>query len=140
MIRNFFIDAFRNIRKQMGYIILNVGGLAIGITSFIFISLFVVNELSYDRFHKNHENIYCIKIIGQMSGGILDQAITDAPMAQAMLNDYPEVLHVTRVINRGAWLIRFGEKRFNEDGLFFADSTFFSVLDFNILKETKKPL
>ena len=51
-----------------------------------------------------------------------------------MLNDYPEVLHATRVTQMGAWLIRFGENKFNEDGVLFADSTFFDVFDFKLLK------
>ena len=138
MFKNYLNNAFRNIRKQTGYIILNVGGLAIGITSFMFITLYVIHELSYDRFHENYENIYRLKVIGRMAGGVLDQAVTAAPMAQAMLNDYPEVLEATRVIRMGAWLIRFGENRFNEDGMLFADSTFFNVFDFKLLRGDQK--
>ncbi len=121
-------------RKQRGYIILNVSGLAIGLTSFLFIALYVINELSFDRFHKNYENIYGLKVAGRMAGGELDQAVTAAPMARAMINDYLEVLAVTRVTRLGAWLICFGENKFNEDGVLFADSTFFSVFDFRLLK------
>jgi len=138
MIKNFFINAYRNMRKQGGYVLLNVGGLAIGLTSFLFISLYVINELSYDRFHKNYQNIYSLKVVGRMAGGVLDQAVTAAPMAQAMLKDYPEVLAATRVTRMGAWLIRFGENKFNEDGVLFADSTFLSVLDFKLLKGDPK--
>jgi putative ABC transport system permease protein len=138
MSKKFFINAFRNMRKQPGYIALNVGGLAIGLTSFLFIAMYVIHELSYDRFHKNYENIYRLKVVGRMAGGVLDQAVTAAPMAQAMLNDYPEVLHATRVTRLGAWLIRFGENRYNEDGVLFADSTFFSVFDFKLLKGDPK--
>jgi len=134
MLKNFFVNAVRNIRKRSGYILLNIGGLAIGLTSFIFISLYVINELSYDRFHTNYENIYRIKIVGRMAGGELDQAITAAPMAQAMLKDYPEVLQATRVRGWGDWLIRVGEKKFNEEGVLFADSTFFNVFGFKLLK------
>ncbi len=134
MLKNFFVNAIRNIRKRSGYILLNIGGLAIGLTSFIFISLYVINELSYDRFHTNYENIYRIKIVGRMAGGELDQAITAAPMAQALLKDYPEVLQVTRVRGMGDWLIRFGDKKFNEEGVLFADSTFFNVFGFKLLK------
>jgi putative ABC transport system permease protein len=125
-------------RKQRGSVILNITGLAIGLTSFLFITLYVINELSYDRFHENYENIYRPKVVGRMSGGEIDQAITAAPMAQAMLNDYPEILRATRVTRMGAWLIRFGDKKFNEDGVLFADSTFFSVLDFKLLKGDPK--
>ena len=94
----------------------------------------MINELSYDRFHKNYENIYRIKVVGRMAGGEIDQAITAAPMAQAMLKDYPEVLQVTRVRGMGDWLIRFGDKKFNEEGVLFADSTFFNVFGFKLLK------
>jgi putative ABC transport system permease protein len=138
MLKNFFINALRNMNKQRGYILLNVGGLAIGLTSFMFISLYVINELSYDRFHNNYENIYSLKVSGRMAGGVLDQAVTAAPMAQAMLKDYPEVLQATRVTQMGAWLIRFGENKFNEDGVLFADSTFFNVFDFKLLKGDPK--
>jgi putative ABC transport system permease protein len=134
MLKNFFLNAFRNMRKQSGYIILNVGGLAVGLTSFLFITLYVLDELSYDRFHKNYENIYSIKVVGRLAGGVLDQAVTAAPMASAILNDYPEVLAATRVTQMGAWLIRFGENKYNEDGVLFADSTFFKVFDFKLLK------
>jgi len=138
MLKNFFINAFRNVRKQRGYILINLGGLAIGLTSFLFISLYVINELSYDRFHKNYENIYRLKVVGRMAGGVLDQAVTAAPMAQAMLKDYPEVVKAARVTQMGAWLIRFGENKFNEDGVLFADSTFLDVLDFKLLKGDPK--
>jgi putative ABC transport system permease protein len=125
-------------RKQRGYLLLNVGGLTIGLTSFMFITLYVMHELSYDRFHKNYENIYSLKVVGRMAGGVLYQAVTAAPMAKAMLNDYPEVLHVTRVTQMGAWLIRFGENKFNEDGVLFADSTFFDVFGFKLLSGDPK--
>jgi len=134
MLKNFFIDGLRKFRKQPGYVLLNVGGLAVGLVSFIFISLYVINELSFDRFHKNYENVYRVKVIGRMAGGEIDQAITAAPMAQAMLKDYPEVLQATRVRGMGDWLIRFGDKKFNEEGVLFADSTFFKVFSFRLLK------
>jgi putative ABC transport system permease protein len=134
MLKNFFISIVRNLRRQSGSVILNITGLAVGLTVFVFITLYVLNELSYDRFHKNYENIYRPKVVGRLAGGELDQAITAAPMAQAILNDYPEVLHATRVTRMGAWLIKFGDKKFNEDGVLFADSTFFDVFDFKLLK------
>ncbi len=138
MLKLFFINAFRNLRKQRGSVIINLTGLTIGLTSFLFISLYVINELSFDRFHKNYENIYRVKVVGRMSGGEINQAITAAPMAQAMIKDYPEVKEVTRARKMGAWLIRFGDKKFNEDGVMFADSTFFNVLDFKLLKGDPK--
>ena len=134
MFRNFITNAFRNMKKQSGYVMLNMAGLVIGLTSFMFISLYVIHELSYDRFHRNYENIYRMKVVGRMAGGELDQAVTAAPMAQAMLNDYPEVIRATRVREMGDWLIGYGENKFNEENVLFVDSTFFDVLDFRMIK------
>ena len=125
-------------RKQSGYVLLNICGLAIGLTSFMFITLYVIHELSYDRFHKNYENTYSLKVVGRMAGGVLDQAVTCSTDGQAMLNDYPEVVNAARVTQMGAWLIRFGENKFNEDGVLFADSTFFDVLDFKLISRRSK--
>ena len=121
-------------KRQSGYVALNMVGLSIGLTCFLLISLYVIHELSYDRFHRNYENIYRLKVVGRMAGGELNQAVTAAPMAQAMLNDYPEVVRAARVRGMGDWLIGYGENKFNEDGMLFADSTFFDVLDFRFLK------
>jgi len=134
MLKNFFINAARNFRKRGGYIILNTGGLTIGLTSFLFITLYVSHELSFDRFHSNYENTYRIKITGQFAGGTLDQAVTAAPMAHAIINDYPEVLQAVRIRDLGDWLIRFGDIKFNETGVLFADSAFFKVFDFRLLR------
>jgi putative ABC transport system permease protein len=125
-------------RKHSGYLILNITGLTIGLTSFLLITIYVLHELSYDRFHKNYENIYRIKVKGVMAGATLDQAITAAPMAQTLLTDYPEILHAVRINRSGAWLVKYGENRFNEDGVLFADSSFFSVLDFKLLRGDSK--
>ena len=121
-------------KKQSGYVALNMAGLSIGLTCFLLISLYVIHELSYDRFHRNYENTYRLKVVGRMAGGELNQAVTAAPMAQAMLTDYPEVIRAARVRGMGDWLIGYGENKFNEDGVLFADSTFFDVLDFRFLK------
>lgn len=138
MLKKFFITAFRNFGKQPGFVILNIFGLATGLASFMFIMLYVYHELTFDRFHKNYENIYRVKVVGRMSGGKLDQAVTAAPMSKAMVSDYPEVITSARVTRLGAWLIKYGDNRFNEDGVLFADSTFFSVLDFRLLRGDPK--
>jgi putative ABC transport system permease protein len=117
---------------------LNLAGLTIGLASFLLITIYVLHELSYDRFHKNYENIYRIKVKGIMAGSTLDQAITAAPMAQAILSDYPEILHAVRLNRSGAWLVKNGDIRFNEDGVLFADSSFFSVFDFKLLNGDAK--
>jgi len=138
MLNNFFTNAFRNMRKHTGYLLLNLTGLTIGLTSFLLITLYVLHELSYDRFHKNYENIYRIKVKGVMAGATLNQAITAAPMAKTLLADYPEIEHAVRINRSGAWLVKYGDTRFNEDGVLFADSSFFSVFNFKLLNGDPK--
>jgi putative ABC transport system permease protein len=136
MLRNFFVNAFRNVRKHSGYFVLNIIGLTIGLTSFLLITLYVIHEISYDRFNKNFKNTFRIKVKGMMAGSTLDMAVTAPPMAQALLNDYPEVEHATRIFKSASntWVVRYGETRFIEDRVLFADSTFFSVFDFKLLR------
>lgn len=138
MLKNFYLTAIRNLLKHKSYFLINISGLAIGIASFIFISLYIINELSYDKFHSQSENIYRIHVRGQMMGQAMDMAVTATPMAQALLNEYPEVSQLTRVKESGAWFIGRDNKKFNEDGVLFADSTFFEVFDFKFLSGDKK--
>lgn len=130
MLKNYYLTAIRNLLKHKSYFLLNMSGLAIGIASFVFISLYIIHELNYDRFHQGADNVYRVHVRGQMMGQTLDMAVTASPMAQALLNDYPEVEQVTRVKESGSWFIGNGDRKFNEDGVYFADSTFFDVLDF----------
>jgi putative ABC transport system permease protein len=136
MIKFFFVNSIRNMKKHFSYLVLNILGLTIGLTSFLLITLYVLHELSYDRFHKNSENIYRIKVTGVMAGSTLDMAVTAPPMSQALINDYPEVEHAVRLFKSGAntWLVKYGDTRFYEDAVLFADSSFFSVFDFKLLR------
>ncbi len=108
--------------------------MAIGITCGIFIILFVNHELSYDQFHTKADRIFRIGVSGKFSGSEFNQAITAQPMAQALISDYPEVKNVVRLREYGDWLVTYGEKRFHEENMLFADSTFFEIFDFRLLK------
>lgn len=136
MISNFFKIAFRNLFRQFGYTSINIAGLAIGLACSILISLYVINEMTYDRFHENAERIYRIGVKGKMLGNDLNQAVTAAPMYQTLAAEYSEIEHVTRVARFGGWLVRYGEKKFmeTEKTFLFADSTFFNVFSFHLIK------
>ncbi len=140
MFLNIIKVAFRNLVRQSGYTFINIFGLAIGLLCSILIFLYVINELTYDRFHEKADRIYRIGVRGRMPGNELNQAVTAAPMAEALDNDYPEVEHVTRIAPFGGWLVKYGEKQFHETErtFLFADSTFFDVFDFNLIKGNPK--
>ncbi|KPK80533.1 MAG: hypothetical protein AMS27_16885 [Bacteroides sp. SM23_62_1] len=134
MFFNYILIAIRNLVKHRVYTLINITGMAIGITCSIFIILFVNHELSYDRFHTKAERIFRVGVSGKFSGNEFDQAITAQPMAQALVSDYPEVENVVRLRKYGDWLITYKDNKFHEENILFADSTFFEIFDFKILK------
>ncbi len=138
MIKNYFLTAIRNLLKNWSYSLINIIGLSIGIAASLFIALYVIHETSYDRFHANADQIYRIGVEGQFSSEIIDQVVTAAPMAQAMIQDYPEVKNAVRLREAGDWLMVYGDRKFNEDNVLFADSSFFDVFSFDLIKGDPK--
>jgi putative ABC transport system permease protein len=122
--------------RQKGYTLINIFGLTIGLASSIFILLYVINELSYDKFHEKSDQIHRVWISGSMEATEMRHAVTSPPMAEALLNDYPEVEQSCRLRKAGGWLVRKGDRVFHEtdDEFLFADSTFFDVFSFKLLK------
>jgi putative ABC transport system permease protein len=136
MIANIIKVAFRNLFKHFGYSFINILGLAIGLASSIFIFLYVINELTYDRFHEKSDRIYRAWVMGNLAGTEMQHAITAPPMMEALLNDYPEVEDAVRVSQMGGWLVRAGDRKFHETDreFIFADSTFFDVFSFELIQ------
>src|SRR5689334_25159788 len=97
MFKNYFKIAWRNLTKNKTYSFLNISGLAIGLTCFIFIALWVTNELSYDKFNKNYDRIARVVCTAKTESGTSEYAVTSAPMATALKNDFPEVEDAVRL-------------------------------------------
>ncbi|MEM7549528.1 MAG: ABC transporter permease [Bacteroidota bacterium] len=133
MFRNFYFTAIRNLIKNKVYTLLNTSGLVIGLSSFIFIALYIASELSYDRFHSSYENIYRVKSAGYIRSQEVNEATSCSPLARTMLQDYPEIQQATRIRKNSPLLTGRGTREFSEDGVLFADSTFFDVFDFKLL-------
>ena len=136
MLRSYFLVALRNLWKHRGYTLINIFGLTIGLASTILIMLYVINEMTYDRFHEKADRIYRVWISGSMPATEMRHAVSSPPMAEALLNDYPEVEQTVRLRKAGGWIVRRGDRIFNEteDDFIFADSTFFDVFSFKLLK------
>jgi putative ABC transport system permease protein len=131
MLRNYLTVALRALRRSKGYTVINVVGFAVGIAVCLLIVLYVRHELSYDTFHEKSERLY--RIVSQDSTGELSGA-TQAPMASAMARDFPAVEKAARLYGRSKTLFSYGQKRFYvEDGL-RADSTFFDMLTFPLMR------
>jgi len=138
MIKNFFLTAFRNLTQKWSYSFINILGLTIGLASVIYIFLFVSFELSYDKMHNHYDRIYRMGVKGMLMNSEINQAITAAPMAEALRNDYPEVAGACRLTTAGDWLMTYKDKKFNERYFLFADSTFFDIFSFKLIKGDPK--
>ncbi|WAC14323.1 ABC transporter permease [Dyadobacter pollutisoli] len=130
MIRNYFKIAWRNLVRNRTFSAINISGLAIGLASCMLISLYVLDELSFDRFHTKGDRIVRVFFHGIMQGGVMHEAHVMPPTAAALKADYPEVEEATRLRQGGNPLILIGEKLFTDDRLAFVDSNFLNVFTF----------
>jgi len=97
MLRNYLLSSVRSLIHQRGITVINILGLAIGLTASALIILYIIHELSFDRFHENHERIFRIAVRGEISGQELDVAVTSPPFGPALCSDYPEIVDYTRI-------------------------------------------
>jgi len=133
MLKNYLLLAFKNFRKQKMFSLINILGLTVGITCCLMIFLFIINEFSYDNFHKNGKNIYRVMRVSHQNG-TSEIPYLSAPYATALLTDYPDaVQHAVRVFPDND-LITYKEISFNEKKIFLVDSNFFSLFSFPLIK------
>jgi ABC-type antimicrobial peptide transport system permease subunit len=122
--------AYRNITKDKAYSIINITGLAIGLASSILILLWLQNELSYDKFHKNADQIYRIT----SSIGDFKAAINPAGMPDGLKSQMPVIKNTTRLSSITTVLLEAGNKKFEEKRVFYADPSFMDVFSFSLVQ------
>lgn len=131
MFKNYFKIAWRNLLRNKTFSIINIVGLAIGLACFLVIALYVLDELSYDRFNKNADRIYRINTDIRFGGSKMHAAETSDMMGQVLKKDYPQVEQFTRIYNNaGPRLIKKGNVFIKEEKAVYVDSTFFDVFTF----------
>lgn len=133
MLINYIKIAFRNMVRHKEYSFINVLGLTFGLTCCLLIALYIHHELSYDDFHKQADRIYRVVEDISVAGSRTSLASTTGAAGPALVHDFPEVLRVVR-FNGATMLVSNGEKRFQENNIFFTDSTVFDVFTFPLLK------
>jgi len=117
--------------RHKTFSIINVIGLAMGLSCFLLISLYVLDELSYDKFNPNADRIYRINSDVRFGGTELNSALSSDIHGQMMKKDYPEVEQYTRIYNsNGSKFIKKGNSYINEQKVAHVDSTFFEVFAF----------
>lgn len=137
MIKNYFKVAFRNIFKQKGYSFINITGLAIGMACSMFMLLWISDEMSFDKFHTNAENIYRVELDQPTPQGMFHVNVSPFPMGPGIKNEIPEIKNTCRNAHPGVLLLTYKDKKFFEDGIYAVDPSFFEMFSFPIIKGDK---
>ena len=136
MIKNYIKIAFRNLRKYKFISFINIFGLAIGLTCCLLITTYVINELSYDRYNKNAENIYRVTRSFNNSEGVVSLRLSTVspPFGYYFPTDFPEIKKMTRLLNIGTLPFKYDDKIIAETNVYVADSNLFKVFTLKVLE------
>ncbi len=128
MFRNYLKIALRNLWKQKAFSAINIIGLAVGLCCFLLISMYVLDEVSFDKYNQKAERIYRINSDILFGGNALHLPVTSDVMGATLKKDYPQVEEYTRIYaSSGSKLLKKGSEFINEPNVAHADSTFFNV-------------
>ncbi len=127
MTRNYIKIAWRNLKRNKLFSLINILGLSLGISTCFIIMLYVQDELSYDKFHENATNIVRIVFRADINGGKINESVTMAPVAQTLKNDFPEVNDATRLLDYGNPKISYENNVFKDLRFAFADPNIFDI-------------
>ena len=133
MIKNYLKIAFRNLKKTKGFSSINIAGLALGLTCFMFIIVYVYNEMSYDRYPADAKNIYRINLNSTGNGNVEVYPNVDVAVGEGLKNEYPEIKATTR-LSRANDFVKYEDKQFKEEHLAYVDSNFLQMFSIPFLE------
>lgn len=136
MLKNYLKVAWRSLQRNRTFSIINITGLAVGLGCFLLIALYVLDELSFDRYYDKAGNIYRINLDARWGGQELRVAETSDMMGPLLKKDYPQIQQFTRIYSHSGdtKLIRKGNEYIMETRAAYVDSTFFNVFAFPALE------
>jgi putative ABC transport system permease protein len=140
MLKNLLKHSLRSFKRQRAYIIINVLGLSIGITCSLLISLYVINEASYDKFNVKKDRIYRAILNGKIGGQEVTIATSPAIMGPTMLREFPEIEDYCRMTQIGPSVVQYMDQSFTDEHILQADSSFFNIFSIPVLKGDPKNL
>jgi putative ABC transport system permease protein len=127
MFRNYLKVALRSIRKSIVFSAINIIGLSVGLAVCLLIVLYVKDELSFDQYLPQAENIYRLDTDIFFNGTQFNSMFGPAPLAPTLKQEYPMVLQYVRLRDFGDILIKKDNQNIQDHNAVFADSTFFQV-------------
>ena len=133
MLQNYFKVALRNLWKNKGFSAINIIGLASGIVICLLILLYVLDELSYDKFNTKANRIFRVNNEVRFGDNHFDLAVAPAMMGPTMVKEFPQVEQYTRIRWYGDFLVRKGSENIKEGKVAYADSTLFDVFTLPML-------
>ncbi len=137
MIKNYLLIAFRNMRRYKFISFINLFGLTVGIACCLLISLYIVNELSYDKYNRKADNIYRVErtFRNAETGALsLELGAVAPPIGPLLQNDFKDIKAITSVLPTGNTAVRYKDKIFNEPNVYFIDDNFFKVFDATVIR------
>lgn len=138
MFKNFLKIAWRNLRRNQSYAVINILGLAIGVACCLLILLWVADELSYDRWNAKADRTYRTAAEINFGGSHQDYAVCPSPLAAALVADFPEVETATRFRSYGPSLVKRDVQNFKELNILYTDSTVFDVFSIQLTQSNSK--
>ena len=131
MLKNYIKIAFRNLRSERAYTIINVLGLAVGMGVCLFLFLLDQYAVQMDKYHTNVERIYRVNsVVKTSSGSNVDAAITPFPWGSVLQDEFSQIEEVVRFVNR-SYTVRYGDKVFTES-IRHVDSSIFDVFSYHL--------
>jgi putative ABC transport system permease protein len=141
MLKNLIKTAIRHILKHLGYSIMNILGLTLGISSALFLIIYVADEVSYDHYHEKADRIYRVSTKITEPDDQFIWTVAQIPFGPQVVHDYPEVQSFVRFIPMPRALYKYEDKEFNEENFCYVDSTLFDIFTYKVLKgEVKSAL
>lgn len=142
MLKNYLNVSFRNLSGHKGFSIINIMGLAVGMACCILILLWVQEELSYDRFHRNANDLYWLVEELQWTDGKTElYGVAPAKLAPALKKEFPEILETARFLPGRRLLVSGNTKKFYEERIAMADPSFLMMFTFPLTRgDTKTAL
>lgn len=136
MLTNYLKIAIRNLLKYRFISFINLFGLTIGLTCCLLITTYIINELSYDRYNTNADNVYRVTRSFNNQDGVVSLKLSTVspPFGYYLPGDFPEIKKLTRLFDIGTSSFRYNDKLISEDQMFFADENLFSVFSVKMLK------
>lgn len=138
MIKNLLKHSLRALKKQKGYVAINVFGLSVGIACSLIIALFIIHQLSYDQYNLKKDRIYRLTLDGKIGEQEVNASYSASVIGPTMAIDFPEVEKFCRLNTFGETIVKDGDRVFTVKDFAEVDSTFFEIFSIPLLKGNVK--